>query len=171
MAKVNFKVKGSKELRSALSDMSTEVQAEVGKAVLGSAIALREDVIKSISKKGTGTVYYRIYDAESGTTSIFAGDSEGYVGTFKGGKNLSQTHQASAAGKAPAKDTGRLEGSIYFDKVGDLSAIVGSNVVYALHLEYGTLTMAARPFFRPAVERMKPKFQRRLELAIERATT
>lgn len=146
MAKVNFKVKGGKALRDALSSMSTEVHAEAGKAVLGSAVELRADVVKAIhSGPASGRVYKK--------------------------SNPSRTHQASAPGQAPQTDTGRLDNSIFFDKVGDLSAVVGSSVTYALYLEYGNSRMAARPFFRPAVERMKPKFQSRLERAIERATT
>lgn len=146
MAKVNFKVKGGKALRDALSSMSAEVQAEAGKAVLGSAVELRSDVVKAVhSGPASGRVYKK--------------------------SNPNRTHQASAPGQAPQTDTGRLASSIFFDKVGDLTAVVGSSVIYALYLEYGTSRMAARPFFRPAVERMKPKFQRRLELAIERATS
>mgnify|MGYP002281215639 FL=1 len=70
-------------------------------------------------------------------------------------------------------DTGRLVNSIEFDQAvvgGSLSATVGSALAYALYLEYGTSRMAARPFFRPAVERMRPKFQADLEAAINGAT-
>lgn len=143
---VNFKVKGGDALRAALSNMSTEVQAEVGKAVLGSAVELRGDVVKAVHNgPASGRVYKKT--------------------------KPNRTHQASAPGQAPQTDTGRLANSIFFDKVGDLSAVVGSSVIYALYLEYGTTRMAARPFFRPAVEKMKPKFRRRLERAIERATS
>jgi HK97 gp10 family phage protein len=63
-------------------------------------------------------------------------------------------------------DTGRLASSIEFDQIAPLTATVGSNIVYAVHLEYGTRKMAPRPFFRPAVEKMRPEFNKRLEAAL-----
>jgi HK97 gp10 family phage protein len=53
--------------------------------------------------------------------------------------------------------------------LGDLTASVGSELNYAPWLEYGTSRMAARPFFRPAVERMRPKYIGKLEDLIGRA--
>lgn len=142
---VKIQLKGSAELRQRLADMSQEVRAEVGKVVVGTAVELRGDVIKSINKgPASGRVYVK--------------------------SNPRRTHQASAPGQAPMSDTGRLANSIFFDQAGPLTAVVGSRVVYSLYLEYGTSRMAARPFFRPAVERMRPKFQSRLEAAVRRAT-
>lgn len=167
---VEIRLEGSKELQAALDDISDDVRAEVSKAVIGTAVELRGDVMKSIKKPGTGTMYYRIFDPDTGFTNIFAGDSEGYVTSVKGRLNLSATHRASADGEPPASDTGRLLSSIYFDEEGPLSAVVGSDVDYAVYLEYGTLTMAARPFFRPAVDDIRAKYNKRLEAAIRRAT-
>lgn len=60
-----------------------------------------------------------------------------------------QPHQASAPGQAPATDTGRLVGSIAFEKTrGGWAA--GTSLDYGKHLELGTLHMAARPWLVPA---------------------
>lgn len=167
---VSIQLKGADELRKYIATLGDKVQQEVGKKVMATAFDMRADIVKSIRKPGRGTMYYRIYDPESGYTKIYAGDSEGFVVALKGKQNLSQTHRASADGDPPASDTGRLEGSIFFDKEGPLTATVGSHLAYAVHLEYGTIKMAARPFFRPAVERIRGKFEARLEAAVKRAT-
>ena len=74
-------------------------------------------------------------------------------------------------------DTGYLSTRITYDRLGDLTAVVGTKVDYALHLEYGTAKMnfargvgGPRPFFRPAVERMRPIYIGKLEDIIRRAT-
>lgn len=139
-----IRLEGSKEVQAALRRMSQDVRDEVGKAVVGTAIELRTDVIDSLNQPGSGRVYQKY--------------------------NPRRSHQASAPGQAPATDTGRLINSIKFDRVGDLTATVGSRLVYATWLEYGASRMAARPFFRPAVERMRAKFQSRIEKAISGAT-
>lgn len=142
---VGIQLKGSEALRKQLAAMSSEVRAEVGKAVIGTALELQGDIKRSIQRgPASGRVYQKY--------------------------NPRRTHQASAPGQAPMSDTGRLANSIFFDKAGELTAVVGSSIVYALHLEYGSTRMGARPFFRPAVERMRPKFQTRLEAAVRRAT-
>lgn len=51
-------------------------------------------------------------------------------------------------------DTGRLRSSIRWSFARDdlgLHAIVGTNVAYALHVEFGTSRMRAQPFLRPAL--------------------
>lgn len=138
-----IRLDGSAEFQSALRRMSDDVRRQVGEEVMSVALDMQADVKRSIARGSkTGRVYRR----------------------------GNRTHQASAPGQAPASDTGRLVNSIEFDKLGMLSAAVGSHLVYALHLEYGTRKMAARPFFRPAVEKMRKQFQKRLEIAVQRAT-
>jgi len=142
---VRIRLDGSKQLQAALRNMSDEVRAEVGKEVLATAVKLRGDVVKSIQRGPAGGRTYRKY-------------------------NPRRTHTASAPGQPPMTDTGRLANSIEFDREGDLTATVGSKVAYAAYLEYGTSRMAARPYFRPAVERIRDQFNDRLEQAIKRAT-
>lgn len=142
---VTIRLDGAKQLQAALRDMSDDMRAEVGKAVVTTAVKLRGDVVKSIQRGPKSGAVYRKYSPR-------------------------RTHQASAPGQPPATDTGRLANSIEFDKRGDLAATVGSALAYSVHLEYGTSRMAARPFFRPAVERIRPVFDDLLQDAIKRAT-
>lgn len=139
-----IKLEGSKELQAALRNMTEEVRGEVSKAVIGTAMELRGDVVKSIQRgPASGTTYQKY--------------------------NPRRTHTASAPGQPPMTDTGRLAKNIQFDKVNDLTATVGSDVAYAAYLEFGTSRMAARPYFRPATEKIRDKFNKRLETAIRGA--
>ena len=166
---VKITLEGDAELKAALAKIQGKIPQEVSDVVVATAIEIERDAKWRIRNgPKTGTTYYRIYDEETGFTNIFAGDSEGYVASLKGRQNLSPTHQASAPGEAPAWDTGALAGSIRFDKVGNFTAEVSSKIKYAYWLEFGTLTMAARPFMRPAVEKARPKFLARMTTAIAR---
>jgi len=76
--------------------------------------------------------------------------------------NPSRTHQASAAGEAPASDTGRLVNSISQDVVREGRNFVGRVIAstdYAIHLEFGTSKMAARPFLQPALRTNSKKIR------------
>jgi len=141
---VTLRLEGSKELQAALQRATGEVREAVSKAVIGTALELQGDIKQSIAR---GPASGRTYEKYSPR----------------------RTHTASAPGQPPMTDTGRLVNSIEFDRIGDLTATVGSKLVYAPWLEYGTSRMAARPFFRPAVEEIGPKFMARLERAIGEA--
>lgn len=88
---------------------------------------LRNEVVQLLSQPGTGRRYTR----------------------------GNRTHTASAPGNAPAVDSGRLRQSIGVQQVAEGHYRVGTNVEYAPYLEYGTRRMAARPFLRPAFEKVK----------------
>lgn len=142
---VRITLEGSAELRVALRALGDEIAEAVSDAVVGTALELQTDVKQRIqSGPASGRVYQKY--------------------------NPRRTHQSSAPGEAPMSDTGRLASSITFDTEGPLTATVGSALVYASWLEYGTTQMAPRPFFTPAVEDIRPKFNKRLEAAIARAT-
>ena len=141
---VTIRLEGSEQLQRELRRLSDDLRREVGQVVLGAAVEMRADIV----------------------TSIQRGPASGV--TYKKSKPT-RTHTASAPGQPPMSDTGRLANSITFDRVGDLTATVGSALNYAPWLEYGTSRMEARPFFRPAVERMRPKYIGKLEDIIRRA--
>ncbi len=141
---VTIRLEGSEELQRELRRLSGDLREEAGKAVLATAIEMQADIVKSVQR---GPASGRVYEKYSPR----------------------RTHQASAPGQPPMSDTGRLANSITFDRIGDLTATVGSALNYAAWLEYGTSRMAARPFFRPAVEQMRPKYIGRLEDVIRRA--
>jgi HK97 gp10 family phage protein len=141
---VTLRLEGSAELQAQLKGLRGDIRKAVSRAVVGTALELQGNVVKSVSKKGTGITYQK--------------------------KNPNRTHTASAPDQPPATDTGRLKNSIEFNALDDLTATVGSKLAYATYLEYGTSRMANRPFFRPAIEKIQPKYQERLEKAINGAT-
>lgn len=62
----------------------------------------------------------------------------------------------SQPGQPPHRVTGRLASSVgHLIEPDGLAGIVGTNVVYGRYLELGTHKMAARPWLRPAVDRLK----------------
>lgn len=77
-------------------------------------------------------------------------------------------HQASAPGEAPATDSGKLVGSIVADAKGG-RGIVEARSAYAIHLEYGTRRMAARPFLVPAFEANRQRVGDLMRAAVQSA--
>lgn len=78
--------------------------------------------------------------------------------------NFAKTYQASAPGEAPAIRTGNLRSSIMTEYVGKLHQRVGTNVEYAKKLELGTKRIGARPFLRPALEKVAAKYRGKVKL-------
>jgi len=75
-----------------------------------------------------------------------------------GGGHLYGSHRSSAPGQPPTVWTGQLRGSITHQLVRTghfLQAIVGTNVLYAILLEYGTSKMAPRPFLRVTIDKIQ----------------
>ena len=106
-----------------LDNLRAQAQALAdGRAGL-KAQELRTQIIQNLSQPGRGRTYVRIRS----------------------------THTASAPGDSPAVDSGRLRQSIAVVKVGAGVYRVGTNVVYAPGLEFGTRKVSARPFLRPAL--------------------
>lgn len=76
--------------------------------------------------------------------------------TYKVPGTKRKLYTASAPGEPPAVRTGRLRNSIKYRVLGrgvNLSGVVGTQVEYAPHLEFGTSKMEPRPFLRPTYER------------------
>lgn len=131
--------------------LAKNIEMEVGKALYVIAEKVKEQAIKLITSGGKGGIAY---------------------------KRRTVTHIASAAGEAPANDTGRLIASINTTiDVKEQTARVTAgdgNVVYATMLEFGTKNMAARPFFYPAGKMTKKftddRFAKALKLAADKTT-
>jgi len=66
----------------------------------------------------------------------------------------------SAPGEPPGKKSGTLGRSVTHEVEKTSHGVVGrvgTNITYAVPLEFGTSKMAARPFMRPGLERNKSK--------------
>jgi len=144
---ISIDIEGDKELIAKLEKIGQQSSPAMMDIANATAIELRGSIIKRIQRGAkTGVVYKR--------------------------GNI--THRASKAGEAPATDTGRLVNSIYFDRargfLGAVVATVGSKIVYALHLEYGTRNMGARPVWRPEAKKANAKFIKRINNYLDRVT-
>lgn len=69
-------------------------------------------------------------------------------------------HVPSKPGEPPNRDTGVLQANIENRMVSELAAEVSSNAPYAAPLEFGTSKMEARPYMRPARDKVAPEMQR-----------
>ena len=124
-------------LRNLERRLVTAPRKNVRSACLRSANVVRETAVKSISqgvKTGATTIKY----------------------------NPRREHTASAAGEPPATDTGFLVNSITSGVVKEGNAFVGevkASAPYAIHLEFGTTRMSARPFFQPALQQNERKIE------------
>lgn len=78
-------------------------------------------------------------------------------------------HVPSRPGEPPNRDSGVLSGNIEALQEGPLRAVASSNAPYSQELEFGTSKMAARPFMRPAAEKVRPKVQKLVAQAVAKA--
>lgn len=80
-------------------------------------------------------------------------------------------HVPSRPGEPPNNDSDHLRNNIETTNPSPLLARVSSNADYAAALEFGTSRMAARPYMRPARDKMAPKivelFEKRLDAIVE----
>jgi hypothetical protein len=85
-------------------------------------------------------------------------------------RGRSGVHIASAPYEAPAVDTGILiNRSLYELKINNLHFVVGSNIKYSEHLEFGTRKMAPRPSWTLEVFAHREILGRLVEAALRRA--
>ena len=142
----SIKIEGTEELVKAFKKLTREAAIEVGKAIDATGLSLRGSIVKKYQRgPATGITYEKT--------------------------NPKRTHKASAAGEAPATDTGRLANSVVTEKdaASPLSIEVLTEVEYGPYLEFGTRTIAPRPSWVPSVQEETPKYIRRVEAAIRRA--
>jgi len=144
---ISVTLEGADELAAALKKIGKQSGPATTKIANATAVELQGNIKKRILRgPNTGRTYKR------GTIS----------------------HTASSPGQAPATDTGRLVGSVYFDSArgsfGAAVATVGSKLAYALHLEYGTRNMKPRPVWEPEAKKAQVKFIKRINAYLERAT-
>jgi HK97 gp10 family phage protein len=73
-----------------------------------------------------------------------------------------KTYTASSPGEPPAVATGQLRQSIKtsIEQVGlNIIGYIGSGIVYAPCLEFGTKKMSPRPWLKPSFEKSEPKLK------------
>lgn len=68
-------------------------------------------------------------------------------------------HISSAAGEAPASDTGFLVSQITQEVSNKVGKVI-SSAPYSAALEFGTTTMAARPFLQPSLRKSQNKIRK-----------
>ena len=145
MKDVTVEIKGLKEVQDAIRAYQGDISKQLGLIVNAAALEAVSDIRRAIQgPPKTGREYKR-------------------------GKNRDIIHRASAPGQAPATDTGTLVSSLYNEDRGYLTKAIGSRLPYAFYLEFGTLKIAPRPAWIPAVERAIPKMLKRVNIAIEKA--
>lgn len=128
-----------------LEKITEEAKKELGAALFVSGLKIEENAKLDIAQ---GTKSGRVYQRRT------------------------VTHKASAPGEAPANDTERLLNSFKTSAVGNVLAVdvvAGKGTVdYAVHLEYGTDKMGARPFMKPALEKSRKFIENRMEKAVQK---
>lgn len=116
------------DLVAKINKASEDTRAKVDSVLRQVALSVQADAVRSMHQGDKSGIVYKKY-------------------------NPNRIHRASAAGEAPASDTGVLAGSIEMTQVAPLHYQVGTALVYGRWLEYGTLKIAERPWLRPAVEK------------------
>ena len=123
-----------------------KADAGVRKEITRTSNAIRNRVMDLMNAPASGIVYIR-----------------------KPGQNLSREHRASAPGDAPAKDSGALVESIAYKRPSPMQATVSSDIEYLPRLEYGDMTVQARPSFRPATDAEREPFADAIREALRKA--
>lgn len=141
-----FSVIGVEKTLAAFKKLAVDVESEATKAVAETTVKIHSDVLQDMAV-GTksGITYHR-----------------------GKGRNLSPTHRASAAGEAPAVDTGDYIRSIKM-KTRGLSGEVFSEMRRSFWLEFGTMKTAPRPHFFPALRANEGFFKARLQVGLDNA--
>lgn len=132
---MKMKIEGLDDLNKSLARVSSKFESGATALVNRTAQNIRNTAVRSIQKQSPSGVTYEKY-------------------------NPRRSHVASAPGQPPNTDTGRLAGSIRAVMSGTPTAYVDALADYAVHLEFGTRNMAARPFMTPAVEAERDKYRK-----------
>jgi len=90
--------------------------------------------------------------------------------SISAGSISGKNHVPSKPGQPPMRDTGNLQAHIETSQPEPFVAQVTSSAAYAAPLEFGTSKMAARPYMRPARDKVLPVAERILERRLNRAT-
>lgn len=112
-----------------------------------------EQVGSLLEQRAHQVVVKTVSDVEAYMKQSMTGTKHGRTYVHRG-----IAHTASAPGEAPAIDEGQVVGGIHGEMLSTLQGEVTSSSEQGPYLNYGTSRMAARPFFEPAVEAIRPQF-------------
>ena len=135
---------GAREVLAALERWSEDAKSRLADAINATGLEVRGEIVRAYQRGAASGRVYRKYKPN-------------------------RTHRASAPGEPPATDTGRIASSVTFAQSDRFAGTVGSVVAYAAYLEFGTLRIAKRPAWLPAIEAIRPRYIARLERAMAEA--
>lgn len=154
MSRTELRLEGGPELERALREMGPEMEREIAMALDKTGLTLRGDIIKRY-QRGPAT------------------------GEPRSGKGRAGASRASAPGEAPMTDSGDLvRGTVYNRVPGELAVEVENTTktkdgrhFYGFILEFGSRDgrIKERPAWRPAIEKIRPRFVGWIEDAIKKA--
>lgn len=94
--------------------------------------------------------------------------------SISAGSVSGKNHVPSLPGESPNRDTGTLQAGLEVQRTGPLTAEVRAETPYSAPLEFGTSKVAARPFMRPARDKVaaiaEKEFGRKLAREVRRRT-
>lgn len=135
MSRVSGKIDARRKLDGRFKKLTPQIEAEMIKATREAVFLIHSTAIKSIQQNSSGDRQTRY--------------------------KPKRTVRASKPGDAPNTDTGRLVKSVDFNfENRGLVGEVGTNLKYGKHLEFGTKTMAPRPWLSTAVKSVEGKLSR-----------
>ena len=116
---------------------------------------------KRLGKDATGNIKSAMFRS----TKVVQSKAISSVSMPGAGRDRGDGTRASAPGQPPATDSGVLRNGITTDLVVEQDALVGQIIAYApanggnyaIHLEFGTRYMDARPFMQPALRQSAKK--------------
>lgn len=138
-------ITGVEDLQKNLKKIAEKYGKAKTQAAKKGAILVRNTAVKSIQEKSIGREVIRY---------------------TKGGNP--KNHIAAAEGQAPNTDTGALVKSIQIE-ITPNGVFVGSGIEYAPALEFGTMTVGARPWLFPALEANKDKIMQAYKDELKKA--
>lgn len=144
--KAETKVEGVDQIKSNLAKLADKYGQEAARGAFKAAKLIEGDAKKSIQSQSSGETVER--NREGG---------QKYV------------HVVSKEGDAPNTDTGALVASIQTE-VTPKGIWVGSRLDYSAHLEFGTSSMAARPWLFPAIEKNRTKIKELIKKSVDKIT-
>lgn len=158
--------------------MLADVRKSLTDTVSRGSVIMQGTMQEVLSQPGSGRIYVRTKAGRKrmkGMNSTFGAALKASMEAQAKGKpkTLRQLgfHQASAPGQAPAVDTGMLRRSVVIDdsELRGREVIrnrIGTGIKYGQWLEFGTRSIAPRPWARPSLVKVQPVFVKEVQATI-----